>query len=310
MISHPNRRFWMLLACLALIHATQNDAGAAPPQPFRARPCGQTIRYKIGAIDSRFGIDQQSVIAAAQEAAELWNEAAGAKAVYYGGAASVTVELVYDARQGLVQHYVDDAAVVKREEALAERIAEDVADLRSRMDTANAALGAERDDFGARRDSYNARVQKLNDMGGGTRQQVHALDQIKLQLDRQGSALKEKADDLDKLNAKADALVKEHNTLVDRINQAVAAANREFGSDIVAGLYTRSGSRAVIEIFAFADRSDLVAILAHEFGHALGLGHSRESGSIMGTLHEGSGAATPLAHLAPGDVAALANVCK
>ena len=310
----------MLLICLALIDAAQRDTRAASAglisettQFIRATPCGQTIQYKIGRIDTRFGVDSQRVMAAASQAAGLWNAAADARAVEYNTAGSVTVELIYDARQSLRQHYDDYAAIIKREEAQAELIEEEATSLQSQMDAANATVTAERNDFAIRRDNYNARVDRLNDIGGGTRGQVRALDQTKVQLDRQRSDLNEKVDDLDKLNASRSELVKEHNALVDQINEAVASANRDFGKDIVAGLYIKSGKRATIEIFAFTDQTELVAILAHEFGHALGLRHSSEPDSIMGKLRKSDGiivdSSTLLAHLSPGDIAALADVC-
>ena len=319
MISRPsqNRFLWVLLICLALIDATQRGAGAAAAdkanQFIRAKPCGQIIQYKIGKIDNQFGIGNQRIMAAASQAADLWNAAADAKAVEYNTAASVTIELIYDARQSLIQHYNDYAAIIKRGENRAELIEDEAASLQSHMDAANAALTAERNDFEFRRDNYNAKVDRLNDIGGGTRGQVRALDQTRVQLDQQGSDLKEKVDNLDKLSARRSELVKEHNALVDQINETVASANGDFGKDIVAGLYIKSGNRATIEIFAFTNQTDLIAILAHEFGHALGLGHSSEPDSIMGKLRKSDGiivgSSTSLTHLGPGDVAALADVC-
>lgn len=322
MILRPphSRNFWVLLVCLALGDATQNGAGAISSGTagetvrfMRAKPCGETIQYKIGTIDSRFGIDQQRVMAAAAQAAELWNQAANAKVMEYNAAASMTVELVYDTRQGLMQRYDDIAATIKRQEAQAQAIEEEAASLKSQMDAAKAVLSIEQEDFGNRRDDYNARVEKLNEIGGGTRGQIRTLDHIKLQLTHLESDLNEKVDALNTLNARRNELVKEHSTLVGRINELVASANQDFGNDMVAGQYIKSGNRARIEIFAFADRTELMAILAHEFGHALGLGHSNEPDSVMGRLRRYDGiVAGPAASLPPlghADIAALANVC-
>jgi matrixin len=322
MIAHSSRSqyFWTLLVWFALADATQHDAHAAVAGPaqgsaqfIRAKPCGQTIQYRIGKIDSRFGVDSQGVMRAAAQAAELWNAAAHAQAIAYDKAGGVTIELVYDERQNLMQRYDGYAAVIGQEEAQAKRMAAEADDLQSQLDAANAAMNAAQNDYDGQRDAYNARVDRLNEIGGGTRGQVRALDQIRLQLDRQASDLNEKAGDLIKLNARRKTLVQKHNALVDHINAMVATANGEFGKDIVAGLYIKSGNRATIEVFAFTDQSDLVALLAHEFGHALGLGHSPDPQSIMGRVHKSDGILVGLSSspppLSPGDVAALANIC-
>jgi hypothetical protein len=128
-------------------------------------------------------------------------------------------------------------------------------------------------------------LQELQEAGDALQVERRALDGDREALEATGRALRDRQDrsndELEEYARRADAL------------------QREFPSaSIESGLYreavrTEGGSVASvsreIRIYRFGGRDDLVLVVAHEFGHALGLGHSAAPGSIMSEEHRGQG---------------------
>jgi hypothetical protein len=285
-----------------------NAAGA-----LRAAPCGQSVKYQLGTIDQQFGMSGQEALAAIRQSVGLWNSAAGTTVIEYGGDTGIPVNFVYDSRERMAQDHAAYAATISQDEVEKKRIDSDVAALQEKLTDARAALSTEESAFKAKQETYNADVARLNGGGGGSDEQIKAFDGYKVQLEQQLAQLKNEQAAINDLVDQENAMIAQHNALVNRANAVISIVNQDVGKGFVAGLYTINNGRAQIDIFAFADRSDLVRLLAHEFGHALGLGHIDNPKSVMAASRETGtvslDTAGEMEELSSDDTTALRGVC-
>jgi hypothetical protein len=324
-----NRRIviWLLLLVLALLLVAQRPPFA--PEGFAWNPfgkarhsfahsaCGIPIHFRLGEMDPRFGVDQATAMTALVEAGSLWQAMSG-KVLFLESdhPVAMSVSFLYDQRQqaanlrrslrGSLDH---DRRQLASDEALLSQWSD-----RVRVATEAYERAGER--FRHRADQYESQVRSWND-GTGDRSEAR-----RQRLAEEGAALKLAAEELGReleaLNADISAL----NRRVDDVRQragdvkARVAAYNAAGAEapVESGRYSydRAQGRR-IAVFRAEGYNDLVWILAHELGHALGIEHVDQPGAIMHpTLHEDGelqrGSARPVA-LAEADRAALATVC-
>ena len=80
--------------------------------------------------------------------------------------------------------------------------------------------------------------------------------------------------------------------------------NSKLGTEFCEGNYTGKDGKQTITIYQFDSGVRLVRVLAHEFGHALGLLHNDSREAIMYRLNQSDSL-----ELAPADIAALKARC-
>lgn len=234
---------------------------------YHSRSCAQPIAYAIGTFDPRFGISRSAFLADAQEAANLWNVQAGYAVFEYSAdaaSARLPINLVYDTRQ---QQAASGQSITQQEAALSGQ--------KSRVATLQA--------------QYNtAKQHYLND------QAAHKdIATLNREVDALNSLAQEMRTEITALNAKIDA-----------VNAQATNFNTTAGSDFNEGEYQAQYGVQKIDIYEFTSHTQLVRVLAHEFGHALGLGHNTNPESIMYSENT----ATIIA-LSPEDKSALAEAC-
>src|SRR3989338_5642096 len=254
-------------------------------------PCQNPITYSIGSFDARFGISREEFLAAIAKAEQVWEAAAGKELFSLAPSGGrVTVNLIFDSRQeatiklqqsGLV--IKDDKAsydaVKKKYDALKARYVKDLELLKSRM----AA-------FKMRSDAYNKEVAYWNKRRGAPPDVYAKLNEERVALDAEAEAINEMQNDInanvDDINALAEALTR----IAAALNLKVEEFNRiggQHGGEFEEGTYQSGPEGESIDIYQFDDRGKLVRVLAHEFGHALGLGHLENQKAIMYRLNSG-----------------------
>lgn len=267
--------------------------------PFH-EACAEPITYAITGYDERFGLSEEEFATAVAEAAALWNESAGRTVVALGESPAVTVHLLYDERQRAVE--LGESIGGEQDEY--EQMKAGVDTLSDQFVRGRTAYESRAERYERDVREYEREVETWNARGGAPPAAYEELEREKESLERRRIAL---GNDVDELNALANTIqrrVEELNALADLTNRKVNTYNKALGHDFDQGNYVEDEAGKRITIFTFEDTMELKRVLAHEFGHALGIGHVEDAGAIMYSYNIGN-----TLELGESDVAALRQVC-
>lgn len=265
------------------------------------KPCSEPVRYAIGTYDARFGISRAAFEQAAKDAAGLWNVAAGKTLIEFSSSPEVSVNLAYDERQEAVK-IGDDISADQR---AYDDMKEEIDATRERYTSATASYERQQRAYDAAVDAYEEKVSYWNERGGAPPSEYQALESEKARLAGMRTRLSES---VDRINALADSIqsdVTELNALASRLNAKVDVYNEAVGHDFDQGNYVADEKGKRITIFEFDDTMELKRVLAHEFGHALGLDHTGDPDSVMYSYNIGN-----TFELTDADITALKEACK
>jgi hypothetical protein len=284
---------------------------------FAHSDCGIPVHFRLGELDPRFGFDRFSVEAALVEAGNLWQ--ASSEALLFVGSdhpRAMLVSLVFDERQhganlrrSLRGGLDRDRAELEAGEAMLRQWNEqieagrrayerDSAALAQRVRVHEAALAAWQRGEGERSEAWR---RELEAESAGIHTAISELELALDELNGQIAAYNRRAEDMRRY-------VEDYRGRIATYNTVSSSGPIESGRYS----YDRAQGRR-ISIFRAEGYDELVWILAHELGHALGLGHVEEAGAIMHPLlheqaHPGGGRARPV-ELSAADHAALVAVC-
>ncbi len=271
-------------------------------------PCDAPVTYRIGTIDPRFGLSQAQVLTLLQNAAGKWNTAAGKTVLAYDPSHGVVVvNFVYDYRQNAEDEMSSIDSSVDSGMAQYNDLKEEYAAQQTQYLSDKSAFDSAYASFQNQQDEYNQEVQQWNARGGAPSSTYDQLQSQKAALQTQSSQLEAQQTSL---NTEVDSL----NSLADEINQLIGALNLNVekydaigattGSEFEEGVFESSFGEESINIYEYDSTVRLHRVIAHEFGHSLGMEHVSDPQAIMNALNDGT-TENPTA----ADVAELDSVC-
>ncbi len=245
-------------------------------------PCTSPIMYTVGTFDTRFNISKSYFIQKLAESSSLWNDASTIELFKYTqekNPGTLIVNLIYDERQQRTDTSKLRDAEIKNSVDVAMTLKKEYETMKETFLISKEEYIKKLDAFNTKQKTYNDSITYWNERGGAPRQEYDQLMLEKEQLQKDVETLKGEQTSLNSSLEEINAKITRYNELVAFSNEKVDINNSIANKKFTEGDYDPNTNK--ITIYQFADEIKLHRVLTHEFGHALGIDHTKSKDSIM-----------------------------
>ena len=241
--------------------------------------CPVPISYRLGEVDERFGItvEEAGEVLAAAEA--VWEEELGRDLFVYDELSDFAINFIYDERQQMASTEEEWRIELDQQEAESQRILSEVRRIAAEISADQEVFAVERERYESRLTAYNNKVAAYNNAGGAPEEEFAALQAEQAELAEELARLVATEAEIVRRANEVNELGETGNQIIELYNRQVVQYNEIYGN---IEQYTQGDfQRERINVYKFSDSTELTKVIAHEFGHALGVGHVEGEDSLM-----------------------------
>ncbi len=285
----------ILTGWLFVVSWPQPQPQSIHPQPGADPPaasdhCQWPLAWRLGELDPAFQLSRQEALFYIEQASQHWQQATGKTLFVQDQQQGFAIDFRFDARQQrLLQQQLLQRNLQRYDAAITPGL--------QQLPAKAALLQQQVDEFNQQQQQLQQQFEQWQPQQTDAAARRQQLLQQQQQLAQQADWLAQQRQQLQRDQDYLNETIRQRNELLpgDRHQQA---GSFEVGS------MTKHGQQRQMTIFAFASPQQLVSTLVHEFGHAIGIGHTADPASMMYPSQQ-----PEQQQLTATDLAAFAAVC-
>lgn len=274
---------------------------------YYPQPCQTPITYSLGEIDPHFNISRDEVIKALNQTESIWETPIGKNLFSYNENGKLKISLVYDSRQESTIKLQQLGLNINEDKTTYDTLKVQYNLLISSYNDQKSSLQVLIKNYDTAKAEYEKQTIYWNKKGGAPTDEYNKLTNDKLNLEGLANQIRALQDSITNLVGNINATANVLNRIADSLNLNVSNYNNIGATqetEFQEGVYKKDSNGEEIIVYQFDSYNKLVRVLAHEFGHALGLEHTNDPNSIMYKINQGTNIL-----LTQEDMSALKTMC-